>query len=186
MSAIEERQRRRHAEDVALARRYASITREPKTIGPWIVSARSAAGIAWSARSVEGNLRITVAHVSGAGDVGRVLGSRYCLEWLDSNSERDLAGLNRHLLEHPLSDEWLIAVGCLVISDGEWSGSFAGVPLPQFGDAIPNSGIGPFLGLANATFPSVRGERENDGTVRWLISTETGSEGSMEIRRRNR
>ncbi len=110
-----------------------------------------------------GRLNIDIVDAGGLGLVGGILAAQCGLELLHRNETIDLVELNRHFLAHPTCESALLAAATLDFeSDGlEWMGSFAGLPAPIL---VDDSGLveilmgsGPFLGLAETTFPVIRG-----------------------------
>ena len=132
----------------------AAFQRRTDSAGVTLVALRS---------NSDGKLTIDIADVGGLGLVGGVLAAQCGLELLAGNEAVDLIGLNRHFLDRPSDESTMLAAAALEFEAGSliWTGSFAGLPAPIL---VDDSGLveillgsGPFLGLAETTFPVVRG-----------------------------
>ena len=171
MPTRDERQRRRHEEELALARRLvalhalgtappnahwnlAAFEHRPASVGCTLVAAETAENSTFS---------IHLAEVSGLNPIAGTLAAQCCLEILRRTEGVDLVELNRYFFDQPPGERAMIAAGSLRFDAGDstWQGSFAGMVAPILVDAGGGAellrGSGPFLGLTETTFPILRG-----------------------------
>ena len=189
MTGPDERQRRRHATELAMAHRLASLhAAKPFAKNPrWTVAVfqHPAGSVGCTFVSTETDpdlsLRIRIAEVTGLGAVAGVLAGQCCLEMLDRAEGVDLVESNRYFSANPPGDETMLAAGILRF-DPEymtWMGSFAGLAAPisvnSDGCVEHLRGTGPFLGLTETTFPILRGTVEPGGRLFVLAGSGTGA-----------
>jgi|GEM_PF-2421126 len=171
MQPADDRPRRLRDAEVALAGQLADLHERnlQSPAGPIAVAAfrhrADASGVTLAAiRADSANaLSIDIVDAGGLGIVGGLLAAQSGLAILHRNETIDLVPMNRHFLAKPTVESAMLAAAALEFeSDSlEWTGSFAGLPAPIL---VDDSGLveillgsGPFLGLAETTFPIIRG-----------------------------
>ena len=195
MPTRDERQRRQHDEELDLARRLMvlPLSVASSTSSRWSVETFQkwpesvGATLVASETRPDSVFRIHLAQTYGPGLVARVLLTQCSLELLRRTEGVDLVPLNNYYLRHRPHDQSFVAAATLAFDRDEpkWSGSFAGIDAPVAVDAlgrvIPNSGMGPFLGLAETTFPILSGQLPPGG--RLFIVGGAGANHRMEMLR---
>ena len=170
MQSSDGRQREQREVELALAGQLAELRARNFRVpsGAIAVSAfqhRADCGVTFAAirPASTGGLRIDIVDAGGLGRVGGLLATQCGLELLAGDQAIDLIGLNRHFHEHPTGESTMLAAATLEFESDSliWTGSFAGLPAPIL---VDDSGLveillgsGPFLGLAETTFPIIRG-----------------------------
>ena len=197
MTGPDERQRRQHATELALARQLAELrAAKPLAKNPrWTVAVfhhpAASVGCAFVSTQTDSDLslRIRIAAVTGLGAVAGVLAGQCCLELLDRAEGVDLVESNRHFTANPPGENAMLAAGVLRFhpEDPTWIGSFAGLaaPLSVHSDGRVEllRGTGPFLGLTETTFPILRGTVEPGARLFLLVGSGAGERSTDSIER---
>jgi len=199
MTGPDERQRRRHATELALAQQLTALhAAKPPAINPrWTVAVfhhpAGSVGCTFVSTETGSDLssRILIAEVTGLGAVAGVLAGQSCLEMLNRAEEVDLVELNRHFSANPPGEDAMLAAGVVRFHPEEptWIGSFAGLAAPisvsSEGRVELLRGSGPFLGLTETTFPILRGTVEPGARLFLLAGSGAGERSADMIERFN-
>ena len=197
MTGPDERQRRRHATELALAHRLATLhAAKPLAKNPrWSVAVfhhpAGSVGCTFVSTQTDSDLSLCVriAEVTGLGVVAGVLAGQCCLETLNLADGVDLVELNRHFSANAPGEDAMLAAGIVRFHPEEptWIGSFAGLAAPISVDSEGRvehlRGTGPFLGLTETTFPILRRTVEPGARLFVLAGSGAGERSAESIER---